>query len=99
MVHSGPGWWNGGEEMRTLETVKRGAPHRGISPDVAATAEVLRALYLPSECRHLVELLRDEAPAPGDSRPPAADSRPPMSDAAFLDTVQALFADDGTPGA
>ena len=78
--------------MRTLETVKRGAPHRGISPDVEATAEVLRALYLPSECRHLVELLGEEEAA----AEPAPSSRPsgePASDAAFLETVHALLAD------
>jgi hypothetical protein len=92
--------------MTACETAKSGAARQGISPDVAATAEVLRALYLPSECGHLVELLcgeeaacapADRRQATGDRRQATGDSRQPMSDAAFLDTVQALFANDTKP--
>src|SRR5947209_14573980 len=103
MVHSGPRRRKREREMTTLEIVKSGASRQGVSPDVAATADVLRALYLPSECRHLVELLGDETAAPVDSRQPSVDppslwgeAEQPGSDAAFLDTVEALFGNDGT---
>jgi hypothetical protein len=102
MVHSGPRQRKREREMTTLEIVKSGASRQAVSPDVAATAEVLRALYLPSECRHLVEMLRDETAAPAGGQEPIRplcggqpDSPQPEGDAAFLDTVEALFANDG----
>lgn len=82
--------------MRTLESVKRGAPRPGVSPDVEATAEVLRALYLPSECRHLVALLREEEAAP-EPVPHSRQAGKLASDAAFLDAVHALLSRDPAP--
>jgi hypothetical protein len=50
--------------MRTLESAEVCRTGQTVSPDVVATAEVLRSLYLPYECRHLVELLQLDAAAP-----------------------------------
>ena len=83
--------------MNTLETGEKGFPLLGISPDVAATAAVLRSLYLPGECRHLVALLQDDgaAPAPRPARrvPPGCAGET-LSDAAFLETVRTLLSPD-----
>jgi hypothetical protein len=96
--------------MRTLESAEvcwTGYPLAGatVSPDVVATAEVLRSLYLPHECRHLVELLQLEAAAsncgagtraPGRTAPgePTASV---MNDEMFLDLIETRLADAATP--
>ena len=86
--------------MNTLETGEKGFPLPGISPDVAATAAVLRSLYLPGECRHLVALLQDDSAAPAsrpERRVPPGCAGETLSDAAFLETVRTLLSPDLTP--
>jgi hypothetical protein len=92
--------------MQTLERTAVNGSGQMISPDVAATAEVLRSLYLPHECRHLVELLLTGAAAsPGESghRPPATNAGgetpalPAIQDELFLDLVESRLAEAPTP--
>lgn len=78
-----------------------GGTGRMISPDIVATAEVLRSLYLPHECRHLVELLQSQPAAPAPFERPGRDEPAAgvMEDELFLDLVEDRLAEAATPAA